>query len=307
MRVYRPSMFSFLVSALIAAVSVVSGAGCAAEPEKKQIAITFDDAPVMRFYTHPSQWHRTVLIDSLATTLEAFQAPATIFVVGDLIEEPEGAELLTQWMSRGVQIANHTMSHTSFNLLSIAEGIEEIDRASAILEPVARAYDQQIRYFRFPFLEEGFTPEKKSAWLEHLERRGLKNARVTVSNDDWKFDAEYAEAELAEDWALRYEIGQAYMEHMRASIAHWDSLGQELTGRNIRHVLLLHANRINRDYLPQILADLQERGFEFITLDHAYEDPIYRARDEWVSENGASFLENLKQTRMMYLETAARK
>lgn len=298
-------MFSFLVSALIAAVGMASGTGCATEPEKKQIAITFDDAPVMRFYTHPSQWHRTKLIDSLATTLEAYQVPATIFVVGDLVQEPEGAELLTQWMSRGVQIANHTMSHRSFNGLSVAEGIEEIDRANAILQPVARAYDQQIKYFRFPFLEEGFTSDKKRAWLDHLESRGMKNARVTVSNDDWKYDAEYAEAELAEDWARRYEIGQAYMEHMRESIAHWDSLGQDLTGRNIRHVLLLHANRINRDYLPQILSDLQERGFEFITLDKAYEDPIYRARDEWVSESGASFLENVKQTRMKYLETAA--
>lgn len=296
-------MFSIVVSAVMLVASLFTGNGCSDPPPRKQIAITFDDAPVVRFYTHPSQWHRKVVIDSLTGALQRFGAPATIFVVGSQVQDPEGQELLRYWLDKGVQMGNHTMTHRSFNELTFEEGAAEIARTSDVLTPIARAYDRPVRYFRFPFLAEGVTISQKQAWLDYLRSMGLHNARVTISNEDWKFDAAYSEAELAEDWPRRYEIGQAYLQHIRESITFWDSVGQDLAGRNIRHVLLLHANRINRDYLGQILAELRHQGYAFISLDEAYTDPIYKAADEWVSENGTSFLENVKQTRMK--ETAA--
>jgi len=86
------------------------------------------------------------------------------------------------------------------------------------------------------------------------------------------------------------------MQHIREAIALWERTADELTGRNIRHVMLLHANRINRDYLGQILDELQSAGYTFITLDRAYQDPIYQEEPTWTSPNGTSFLEYLKQS-----------
>ena len=63
-------------------------------------------------------------------------------------------------------------------------------------------------------------------------------------------------------------------------------------------MLLLHANRVNRDYLGQILAMLKAEGYRFVSLDEAYRDPIYREAESWVSPNGVSFLEQVKQTRL---------
>lgn len=291
-------MLSFAVSAVVLVVQLLSNAGCTSAPEKKYVAITFDDAPVMRFYTHPSQWHRRLVVDSLANALDRYGAPATIFAVGELVQHPEGAELLRYWLDRGVELGNHSWSHRNFNELSYDEGTREIAATNEILLPFAQAYAKELRYFRFPFLAEGVTAAQKQAWLDYVERVGMKNARVTISNKDWEFDAAYTEAELAEDWPRRYEIGQAYMEHMRQSIAFWDSLGHDLAGRSVKHVLLLHVNRINRDYLGQILAELKAQGYTFIPLHEAYTDPIYDARDAWVSEDGTSFLENVKQTRL---------
>lgn len=283
----------FCIVLLIFALS-----GCGFFAEKKKIAISIDDAPLMRFHSHGSQGDRIALIDSLGAALERFKAPATVFVVGSQVDEPEEKELFVHWMGKGVSVGNHSFSHRAFNDMSREEGAEEIERTNALIRPAARAYGEEIRYFRFPFLAEGSTPEEKRQWREELERRGMRNAPVSISNDDWKFDAEYTEAELAQDWGRRYEIGQAYLQHMRESIAYWDALGQDLTERNIRHVLLIHANRINRDYLGQILAELDDAGFDFISLDAAYEDPVYDAEDEWTSNNGTSFLENIKQTRI---------
>lgn len=269
------------------------------EPERKQIAITFDDAPVMRFYSHPSQWHRQLIVDSLTTVLRRYHAPATIFVVGSLLENPEGEELLVQWLQGGVDLANHSMNHTSFNDLTYREGVDEIVLAQEVLAPFAEAHCKTIKYFRFPFLEEGTALDRKQAWLRYLDASGLAPGRVSIGNDDWDYDIAYSEAELAEDWELRYQIGQEYMQHMRESFAYWESVSEELFGRNVKHVLLLHANRINRDYLGLILWELQADGYEFISLNEAYQDPLYSAYDAWVSETGTSFLENIRQTRSM--------
>lgn len=272
----------------------------AALVEKKQVAVTLDDGPIMRFYSHPSQWHRTLVIDSLTNALARYNAPTTLFAIGGLVQEEEGAALLRYWMDKGIPIANHTMSHANFSELTLGEGIDEIVEANEVLQPFAEEYNQTLAYFRFPFLAEGQTLEKKEAWNGMIRSLGLTNARVTMSNQDWSYDQRYMEAELAEEWEERYEIGQEYLAHMRETIAFWDSLAVDLTGRNIKHVLLLHANRINRDYLGQILGELETQGFEFISLDEAYTDPVYSELDEWASENGTSFLEHIKQTRLKY-------
>lgn len=292
-------MITTLFSFLLLLLSACTPGGTDAPPQK-QVAVTFDDAPVMRFYSYPSQWHRLQVVDSLTSTLHRYGVPTTVFAVGTLVESPEGRELMQRWMAAGAHVGNHSMTHRSFNELRDAVGREEIEQTNALLAPFAEAYGRPVRYFRFPFLAEGATEAQKSTWAAYLRAAGLQNARVTISNNDWKYDAAYTEAELAEDWERRYEIGQAYMAHMREAISFWDSVAVDLTGRDIRHVLLLHANRINRDYLPQILDELRRRGFSFISLEEAYADPVYDEQDEWVSENGTSFLENIKQTRLKY-------
>ena len=302
-------MLSVLLVRILLACSVAFGSGCEggeAVPGKKEIAITFDDAPVMRFYSHPSPWHRQQVVDSLAQVLGRYQVPATVFAVGNQVEHEEGAALMRYWMEQGVRLANHTMSHRSFNELGYEEGLAEINQATAVLTPFAAEYGQQIRYFRFPFLEEGATPEQKAQWQRAYQEAGLRNARVTINTDDWKFDEKYTALELEEDWAARYEVGQAYLQHVQEAISFWDSLAVDLYGRNVKHVLMLHANRVNRDYLGAILAHLKEQGFTFISLDEAYQDPLYQEADQWVSEEGTSFLENIKQTRLLAAETTDR-
>lgn len=290
---HRSSVPSFIAVLLFFAYT-----GCGRPPEAKKIAISIDDAPLVRFHSHESQAERGALIDSLTAALSRFGAPATIFVVGSQVDEPEEKELLTNWISKGVSIGNHSFSHRDFKELSRVEGVDEIERTNDLIRPLARAYGQEIRYFRFPFLAEGSTAEEKRQWRDELESRGMTNAPVSISTDDWKFDAEYTQAELDGDWARRYEIGQAYLQHIREVVVYWDALAYDLTERNVRHVLLIHANRINRDYLPHILKELRDAGFEFISLDEAYQDPVYKEKDEWVSSHGTSFLENIKQTRI---------
>ncbi|GAB5519194.1 MAG: hypothetical protein RhofKO_14450 [Rhodothermales bacterium] len=297
-------MSTSIISAIITVLTLFIGCGekqtadAPVDRGPKEITVTLDDAPLMRYYTHPSPWHRTLVVDSLMNAVQRFSAPTTVFAIGNTVNEPGGRQLLDLFLQRGAMLGNHTMSHPNFAEISQDQARMEITGAQAVLEPIAQGYGQQVRYFRFPQLSEGASIEQRNQYQQMLAANDLTNARVTISTDDWRYDAEYTELELAGEWEERYEVGQRYMQHIRDSIALWERTADELTGRNIRHVMLLHANRINRDYLGQILAELQAAGYTFISLDRAYQDPIYQQEATWTSPNGTSFLEHLKQSQL---------
>jgi hypothetical protein len=54
--------------------------------------------------------------------------------------------------------------------------------------------------------------------------------------------------------------------------------------------LLLHANELNADYLDRLVGMLKGRGYNFIGLDQALQDPAYDRPDEYVGPRGLSWL-----------------
>jgi hypothetical protein len=60
-------------------------------------------------------------------------------------------------------------------------------------------------------------------------------------------------------------------------------------GRQIRQVLLLHANTLNADRFDALAEALVRRGYRFVTLTHALEDPAYCLPDVFVGAPRNSF------------------
>ncbi len=292
----NPAIFALILSA-----NVSCSGSASTETLKKAVAVTFDDAPVMHMERYPSQWHRRLVIDSLTAALERYEAPFTVFAIGKQVSDSAGTDLLGYWAEKGAAIGNHGFNHVSLADMSIERAREEVNSTDIMIREALGDSDLLGPYFRFPFLEEGKTSVTRDSLNMVLETEKLTNSRVTISTDDWTFEQDYVSAEEAEDWPLRYEIGQRYLQHVRESIDHWDALADELYHRPIRHVLMLHANRINRDYLGQILGYLNENGFSFIDLDEAYKDPLYIEPITWASSTGISFLEFVKQSRLASL------
>ena len=270
---------------------------CSDDPGPRRIAVTLDDAPIVKPLSYADQWERLSAVDTLIEVLNDHQAPTTIFVIGSDLENPDALPLLNRWTEAGARVANHSLSHRSFNDLPLEEGAREIAQAQARISRVVSP-EHVARFFRFPFLEKGRTAAERDRWQGVLDSLALKAAPATITTDDWRFDNQYAEAELAEDWDARYRVGQEYLAHVKESVQLWDRLGTDLYGRNVSHVLMLHANRINRDYLDEILAWLRAEGFEFISLEEAYRDPLYREETTWLGASGVSLLEQIKQTRL---------
>ena len=284
------------------------------QPGERVVAITYDDGPVVSPFTFnqaiagqaaPTNAEadriRVALVDTVMAGLIRYKAPMTLFVVGNYLKPEHGAnagELMRRWRDYGVTLASHTMSHKDLNTVSMAVATNEIEQDDDLIRPYLALYNQPLTYFRFPLLSEGATIGRRDSLRAVLARNGLKNATVTISNRDFDYGNLYADAEVKGDKAAMAQIGREYMAHITDAITYWDNVGTTLAGRPVRQVMLLHVNRINRDYGDDILAYFQQKGYRFITLDQAYEDPIYTEPDCYVSDAGVSWLEHVRQTRL---------
>ena len=61
-------------------------------------------------------------------------------------------------------------------------------------------------------------------------------------------------------------------------------------GREIPQVLLLHATALNASSLDALAGMFKTRGYTFISLDRALEDPVYQSADTYVGPAGITWL-----------------
>jgi hypothetical protein len=78
--------------------------------------------------------------------------------------------------------------------------------------------------------------------------------------------------------------------YMEAKFAFFERNAIELFGRAIPQVLLVHANQLNADRFGDLAAMLERRGYRFVTLDRALEDPAYQSADTYVGAGGITWL-----------------
>jgi peptidoglycan/xylan/chitin deacetylase (PgdA/CDA1 family) len=155
----------------------------------------------------------------------------------------------------------------------------------------------QLLYFRHPFLHTGRSVETRQQFESFLRAHGYTVAPVTIDNSDWIFARAYDNARDANDAPAMKQIGEAYVPYMEAKVAYFETQSSRLFDREIRQVLLLHANSINADYFPQLLAMLRRRGYEFITLERALRDEAYGSPDNFTGPSGISWLDRWALTR----------
>ncbi|MDQ2651931.1 MAG: hypothetical protein M3Z20_02705 [Chloroflexota bacterium] len=150
------------------------------------------------------------------------------------------------------------------------------------------------RFFRFPYLAEGDTPEKRSAVRQHLAQSGYRTAQVTM---------DFFDSEWVEPYERCLERGQpdnaqwlrtSYLENALYGLEIAEGLSDAVVGRPIKHVLLLHFGRIQADVLDELLSKLKERGVRFVSLQEALSDPIYNVNTEIVRQRSYTFLNQLR-------------
>ena len=100
-------------------------------------------------------------------------------------------------------------------------------------------------------------------------------APVTIDNNDFVFADVYARARASGDRATMESVPQTYVPYMEGVTVHFENLSRQFLGYEVKQILLLHANELNADYVGDLITMLRNRGYRFITLDEALEDPAY--------------------------------
>lgn len=260
----------------------------------RTVAFTFDDLPMSR-----DGAYGLARMQDVTTRLLGRLRSAGIVAVGFVNEgkldrggdRPARTALLEQWLDAGMELGNHTYAHASFWTTPLAEYQREVLRGEAVTRALLAERGRKPRYFRHPYLNTGPDLRTKETFERFLAEHGYRVAPVTVDNLDVTYALAYDNAYLQGDSALMRRIGGAYVEHMRASFAFSEALSRRVLGREPAQVLMLHTNALNADYLDALVAMLRARGYGFVPVERALEDPAYRSRDTYTGREGVSWLQ----------------
>ena len=212
-----------LCSGLLVACATTSGS-----PAPLRIAITIDDLPVHG--PVPTGQTSAEISDRLIATLTQAKVPAMIFVNGQWTEsEPATSQILVRWDEAGFQLANHGWSHRHLNEMELPEFERELVRNDELL----RRYGGNWHWFRYPFLDEGETAEKRSAARRLLAGHGYHVASVTMDFSDWAWTAPYARCLAKGDKAAIQSLEDAYLKAARESADFSRTLSRDVHGRDI--------------------------------------------------------------------------
>jgi peptidoglycan-N-acetylglucosamine deacetylase len=220
------------------------------------------------------------------------------FVNGIGLEDnPTEIDVLNDWLKDGYPLGNHTYSHMNLDKVTAAEFTADIAKVDGLLASLASVSQliKQRRVFRYQYLAEGNTLEKRNTVRDYLSRNGYRIAEVTIDYDDWAWDAAYIRCITRKDqksiaWLKDHVVDDAER-HFRAS----SQFAKKLFGHDIDHILLVHDSALNSVMLNGVLTDLRSKGVSIVTLDEALADPVYRINPNQASEGGRTFLEQIAQ------------
>jgi hypothetical protein len=68
---------------------------------------------------------------------------------------------------------------------------------------------------------------------------------------------------------------------------HAEKASQEVFGREIPQILLIHCNELNSVTLRESIARMRHRGYRFVTLDEATKDEAYQRPDTFTGPGGS--------------------
>lgn len=268
------------------------------EPDRR-IAITVDDLPWAGLGSHPPRIPAPELLAGhhrLVAAIRAADAPVTGFVNEIKLEVdgevvPERLQMLRDWLDAGAQLGNHTHGHVDLHAVGLPAYQDDILKGERQLRPLLAERSAVPEWFRHPYLRAGRTAEDKAALAAFLAEHGYRIAPVTVDNSDWIWALAYRKVlEQGGDVATLQRLREEYVPYMLAKLDYYERFSIALLGYALPQTWLLHANQINADTYPALLAGVHARGYRVVPLAEAMRDPAYARADAYTGRWGPSWL-----------------
>lgn len=236
--------------------------------QAQRIAFSFDDG-----FEIAKEPDARKLNSALAASLSRENVKAIFFATGRRVESEAGVEFAREWAKHGHELANHSYQHWNFHSsdVTLEAFIHDAEKNEALLSELP---GWRKRY-RFPYLKEGNTTEKRDGMRTWLTRRGYQSGAVTIDTSDWYYDKRLREWMDENPGESPTAFRAPYIEHLLARASAYSALANDVIGRDIDHVILLHTNRINAYFISEVVARFRAAGWQIIEPEAAYKDPIY--------------------------------
>lgn len=196
-------------------------------PQKREIALSFDDAPDPRF------------TPQILDTLKKMNVKATFFIVGNRAEKYP--HLVSRIVREGHAIGNHSYNHANFNKLNDSEFRDQIIKTDNILQQLA-GYRPVI--VRPPY---GNVTENQIKWLISQKK---KVVNWNVDSLDWKnLTAEQVETNILADIRpgsiILQHAGGGKGEDLTGTVKAIPNVIKKLRGDGVRFVTIPELLEIN--------------------------------------------------------------
>jgi peptidoglycan/xylan/chitin deacetylase (PgdA/CDA1 family) len=280
----KPGFLAFVAAACLALPPPIH-----AQPAKR-IAITFDDLPLQS--SVPSTMAEIRDVNArLLRVLRARNVPAIGFVNEDKLQRPgevdAGIAVLDAWLDAGMELGNHNYGHLGLWASSLQDVEDAVVRGDVVTRRLALARHAPLRYYRPPYTQTGRDDAEQQAFEAFLAGHGYLVAPFTIEHDDSVYACVF---DRSPDAAGRAAVVRDYVAHLDVALDAFEAMSQELFGRQIPQILLIHDSRLNAQSLPATLDRLALRGYRFVSLEEALRDPAYRTPDHASRQYGPSWL-----------------
>lgn len=281
-----PLVVAFAATPLVGcAASRAPGHGAEEAPAREplRVAVTVDDLPGSLAST---AWPKSRIVQTIVAALVAHRVPAPVgFVNGIYGDDADAERALGAWLAAGFPVGNHSFSHVSANQQRPEAFVADVQRNHAWLAE-RMSQPQLTRYFRFPYLERGESPEQRAAIRTALSGHGYRVAGVSLDFADWGFVGAYLRClDKADDFALT-QLGLGYLQNARASLFWSSETSERVFGHAVPQVLLLHAIVPTALNIEALLTQYEQEGVQWIPLttalaDAAYAEPVQEDRGDF--------------------------
>jgi peptidoglycan-N-acetylglucosamine deacetylase len=240
---------------------------------RPQLALTIDDPTLTLSSVLKWQEANSRILKAISEK----NVRAALFVCGMRVDEADGARLLSAWDQAGHLICNHSYSHKFYN-----ERTSYADFAVDFLknEKVIAPYHNRTALFRYPFLKEGETVDKRDRFRALLKERGYRVGHVTIDASDWYVSQRFVDRLGKQPKAPFAPYRDFLAAHLLDRAAFYRQLALDVLGRDIRHTLLMHFNPLNAFVLPDVMNAFEAAGWQWIDASLAFEDPVFRSQPQ---------------------------
>jgi peptidoglycan/xylan/chitin deacetylase (PgdA/CDA1 family) len=238
----------------------------------------------------------------LVGTIKKYNIPAIGFVnenklyVNEVLDSSK-LKALQLWVDADLELGNHTFSHPDYHNTENEEFFADIIKGEKITKELLSQKNKKLEYFRHPYLHTGMSLEKKKVLEDFLEEHNYTIAPVTIDNGEWIYARAYENAYNKNDIELMQQIGSNYVSYMMGKTKYFENQSIKLFGREIKQILLLHANMINADYFDELAEELLKHNYQFISLKEALTDTAYQSEDTYTGRGGISWLHRWSYTK----------